>query len=54
MNKETVSFLVGQKKLKDKYKDPNVLPKIKKSDMAGTIESIEEYLRACQGVVKAP
>ena len=27
-NKETVHFLVGQKKLKDKYKDPDVLPKI--------------------------
>ena len=42
MNKETVHFIVGQKKLKDEYKDPNVLPKITKSDMAGMTESIKE------------
>ena len=44
INEETVHFLSGQKKLKDKYKDPNVLPKINKSDMAETMESIKEYL----------
>ena len=38
-------FLAGQKKFKDKYKDPNVLPKINKSDIfAGTMESIKEYV----------
>ena len=31
-----------------------MLPKINKYDMAGMIESIKEYLRACHGVVKAP
>ena len=49
----TVPFLVGQKKLEDKYKDPNVLPRINKCDMAGTIEFIK-YIRSCCGVIKAP
>ena len=31
-----------------------MLPKINKSDMVGTMEAIEEYLRSCQGVVWAP
>ena len=51
---KTVHLLAGQKTLKDKYKDPNVLPKVSKSDMAGTIEAIKEYLRLCCGVVRAP
>ena len=34
MNDDTLCLMTGQKKLKDKYKDPNVLPKINKSDMA--------------------
>ena len=42
VKKETVHFLAGQKKLKDKYKDFNVLLKINKSDMAGTMVSIKE------------
>ena len=40
--KETVCFLADQKKLKDEYKDPDVLPKINKSDMEGLMESIKE------------
>ena len=31
-----------------------MLPKINKSDMAGMIESIKEYLRPCHGLAKAP
>ena len=31
-----------------------MLPKINKSDMTGMMESIEEYLRACHDVIKAP
>ena len=54
MNKETVHHVVGQKKCKDEYEDPNMLPKINKSDMAGMIKSIGEYLRLCHGVVKDP
>ena len=54
MNKETVPFLVGQKKLKDEYKDPNICKNFNKSDMAGMVGSIKEYLRVCLGVIKAP
>ena len=54
VDKETVHFLAGRKKLKDEYKDPNVLPKINISDMAGMMESIKEDLRARCGVIKAP
>ena len=42
MDGETVHFLADQKKLKDEYKDPDVLSKINKSDMAGMMESIKE------------
>ena len=46
MNEKTVCFLVSQNKLKDEYKDLDVLLKINKSYMAGTMDSIKEYLRA--------
>ena len=54
MHEDTVHVLAGKKKLKDEYKDPDMLPKINNSDMAGTMEAIKEYLRSCQGVVRAP
>ena len=41
----TVCLLAGQKKLKHEYKDPDMLPKINTSDMAGMMESIKEYFR---------
>ena len=44
-NEDSVCLMTGQKKLKDECKDPNVLPKINKSHMAGMIEAIKEYLR---------
>ena len=47
-------LLAGQKKLEDEYKDPDVLLKINKSDMAGMMESIEKYIRSHCGVVRAP
>ena len=47
-------LVVDPKRLKDKYKDPDVLPKVNKAHMAETMESIKEYLRSCHGVVKAP
>ena len=34
VNENTVHLMAGQKKLEDEYKDPNMLPKINKSDMA--------------------
>ena len=37
---DTVHLLVGQKMLEDEYKDPDVLPKVDKADMAGTMELI--------------
>ena len=43
MHQDTVHLLAGQKKLKDEYKDHGMLPKINKSDMAGTMEAMEEY-----------
>ena len=46
--------MAGQKKLQHEYKDPNVLPKINKSDMAGMVEAIQEYLRLHGDVVRAP
>ena len=54
VNKDTVCLMTSQKKLKDEYKDPDMLPKIDKSDMAGTMEAIKEYLKSCRGVVSAP
>ena len=54
VNEETMHLLAGQKKLKDEYKDPNMLPKINKSYVAGTMESIKEYLTVHHGVIKAP
>ena len=47
-------LMTGQKKFEEEYKDPNVLPKINKSDMAGTIEAIKEYLRLHHQVDWAP
>ena len=40
-------LLAGEKKCKDECKDSYVLPKIKKSYMAGMMVAIEEYLRSC-------
>ena len=50
----TVHLLAGQKRLKDEYKDPDVLPTVNKADMARTMQSIDEYLRSHHGVIRAP
>ena len=47
-------LLASQKRLENKYKDPNMLPKVNKADMADTKESMEKYLRSHHGVVRAP
>ena len=47
-------LLAGQKRLKDEYKDPTMLTKVEKADMAGMMEAIKEYLRSCHGVIRAP
>ena len=54
VNKDTVHLMLEQKKIEDEYKDPDVLPKINKSDMAERMETIEEYHRSHQCVTRAP
>ena len=54
VNEETKHLLAGQKKLKDKYRDLDVLPMINKSDMVGTMEAIKEYFRSHHGAIWAP
>ena len=54
MHEETLHLPAGQKKLKDDYRDPYMLPKINESDMAEVMEAMEEYIRLHQGVVRAP
>ena len=44
--------MAGKKKLKDEYKDPNVLQKTNKSD-GSTMEAIKEYLGSLHGVIRA-
>ena len=51
MQEETVYKLMGQRKLKDKYKDQDVLPEIKY--MVGMIQPTETYLRSCNGIKRA-
>ena len=41
VQEDTVHLLTGQKRLKDDYNDPNMLPKVNKADMAGTKEAIK-------------
>ena len=54
MREETVHLLAGKKKLKDEYKDPGMLSKVNKANMAGMMEAINEYIRSCCGIVRAP
>ena len=54
VNEDKVHVLAGKEKLKDKYKDPNMLSTINKSDMAGMMEAIKEYLRSHCIVMRAP
>ena len=54
VDEDTVCLLAGQKRLKDEYKDPYMLPKINKADMAGMMESIKHYFRSYCGVMRVP
>ena len=47
-------LLAAEKMLKDEYKDLDMLPKVHKTDIEGTMESIKEYLRSCYEVMRAP
>ena len=50
VQKDTVYKVEGQKKVKDEYKDPEVLPKVNKVDMIGAMEAINEGLRSCHSI----
>ena len=43
VHKVTVYFLVRLKRVDDECKDPNMLPKVIKADMARMIDAIKEY-----------
>ena len=47
-------LLHGQKRLEDEYKYADVLPKVNRADLAGTMEYIKEHLRLFHGVVRTP
>ena len=53
VHEDTVHLIAGQKRLKDKYKDPDMLPKVNKADIAGMMESIEECLRSHCSIMRA-
>ena len=54
VQENTVSLLMGQKRLEDKYKNTDMLPEVNKSDISGMMESIKEYLQSCCEVVRVP
>ena len=54
MHEDTVCLLASQKTLEDNYKDLDMLPKVKKADMAGTMEAIKVCLRSCGSILRAP
>ena len=41
VQEDIVHMLAGQRRLEDGYKDPDILPKVNKTDMAGTMMSIK-------------
>ena len=53
VHEETVCKLKDKKKLKCKYKEPDMLPKVNKADMMYTQEAIKEYFRLHCGVKMA-
>ena len=51
VHQNTVCLLAGQKKLEDEYKDPDMLPKINKSDMTEQLrplKSISDHVKVSQ------
>ena len=51
---DTVCPHASQRRLEDDYKAPEVLPKVNKVNMAGTLEAIKENLRSCHCIMKTP
>ena len=41
-------------KVEDKYKDPDMLPKVNKADRVVTMKAIKEFLRSYHGFVRGP
>ena len=54
MQEDKDHLLAGKKRLDDDNKDPDMLHKVNKAGMAGTMEAIKEYLTSCHVVVRAP
>ena len=42
VRESTVHLWADQMRLEDEYRDPNMLPKVNKADMAGMIEAFKE------------
>ena len=47
-------LLAGQKRLKDEYKDPDMLSKVNKAGIVEMMEGIKEYLYLNYGVGRVP
>ena len=54
VSEDTGCLIEGQNRLEDKYKNPDVLLKVNKANIAGMMEAIKGYLRLYHGVVRAP
>ena len=50
---DTAHLVAEQKRHEDEYKDHDVISKVHKANMAGTMEAIKEYLRSHCGVMRA-
>ena len=51
---DTVHLIGGEKRLEDDYKDPNMLPKVNKTNLAEKIKIIKENLRSHHSVTREP
>ena len=51
VHENTIYLLANEK---DDYKDPKALYKVKKADIAGTMEAIRDYLRSHYCVIRPP
>ena len=54
VQEDTFCLLPDKKRLEHNYKDLDILPKVNKAALIGTIEAIEEYLRLHHGAMRAP
>ena len=54
VHEDTAHLLAGQMKLRDEYKDHDILPMANKAGATGMMEAIKEYLRSHCSVVSVP